>query len=489
MTNLLNEDLGELVLQAAIASRDVYAALASKGYERRQDVHAFEENEAGWPSNVESSAGAIRDGAPLDWNGTIGTTRGKSTTFALYISDVPAIQTLADFVGGDTELVSRISATSAYADTAERQKEAVEFDAVRLVRSVLNRAEAQGDTSDENLLAIYSELEPGYLADVLTGDLLFPIALRKLSLDSSLRISDDISIRPLTQEEQLARVVAVGGGSDANPFLVAAATHVVVLENREIDNGQGPLKRLIRFRYTPPGVTDADLVCEALTIASGLDVGYAQVCILPKGWADNTWKLALPPISNVATVAKYPLRLNDRGWLEQHDPIPLEALERLPQIFAALKSTDRRAQLASRRLAQTARRDRADDVLIDACIGIEALLGQQHSELVHRMGLRAATALSAVGWDSATAYEVLKKVYEHRSTIVHGGEPKKPTIAISGKEYSTRDTAVYLLRALLKAHLSTVPPWTPESLDDDLHGALAERQAARKASGPPIEVE
>jgi hypothetical protein len=481
MTDFINADLAALMMRATTSARDVYAALPTKGYQRRQEVHLYEENEAGWPSNVRSSARATKDDGPLDWHSIIGTVKGKSTTYALYISNVPGLQELIDFVLGDDELAARISAMSTQAKDEEHQKERVAHDLLLLVRSVLNRAEALGDTADERLSDVYAELEPSILSNELNGDLLFPIALRKLDTDTEIYVSPDIVIEPLTRDVQLARAISVGGSSDVNPFLVAAATHAIVLKNQKFANAEGPLRRILSFYYAPPGMAAADLVCEALSIASGLDVGYSQVCLRPNGWADETWRLGLPAITDPATVTRYPRRLNEQGWNKQHDPISAEALERLPAIFLALESADRRAQLASRRLAQTSRRERADDVLIDACIGIEALLGKEHAELVHRMGLRAATALSAVGWKPTVAYEALKKIYAYRSTIVHGDEPKKTTVTIDGEEYSAHLTAVNLLRELLKAHVSAVPPWTPDSLDEDLHEALAERQVSRTA--------
>jgi hypothetical protein len=185
-------------------------------------------------------------------------------------------------------------------------------------------------------------------------------------------------------------------------------------------------------------------------------------------------------------VRKYPVATNERGWLRQHEPVSADALGRLPAVYAALRSTDRRAQLASRRLAQTAQRTLRDDVLIDACIGIEALLGEEHAELVHRMSLRAATALSAVGWRPATAAEMLKKVYGYRSALVHGDLPKKQTITIEGNAYSPSSTAVFMLRVLLDAHLSSTPPWTPSSLDAALFEALSE---TRPAAEPQLTIE
>jgi hypothetical protein len=113
-----------------------------------------------------------------------------------------------------------------------------------------------------------------------------------------------------------------------------------------------------------------------------------------------------------------------------------------------------------------------EDVLLDACIGIEALLGEQHDELVHRMGLRAATALAPHTMEAARAYDVLKKVYNHRSKIVHGTETTDPTIAIGEDKYSAKSVAVLLLRVLLRSHLASSPSWTPADLDTQLFKAL-----------------
>ena len=105
---------------------------------------------------------------------------------------------------------------------------------------------------------------------------------------------------------------------------------------------------------------------------------------------------------------------------------------------------------------------------------------------MHRMSLRAATALSAVGWRPATTAELLKKVYGYRSAIVHGDVPKKSTISFQGKEYSPSATAVYLLRVLLDAHLSSTPPWTPSSLDLALFEALSSSSGTPLESGGPV---
>jgi len=468
------------MLAAAQKSRDFYVTQGDRGYASRQDVYVYEENEAGWPAAVRSKKTPAVADAPLNWQHIVGREKGPLCKVAP--QDVPELQELIDLIYKDPELGLVLNGLASKTDDDQVRRSLVSFDTLHKVGALLSRAAALGDLGDENLGRIYDQIEPGLLAKELRGDLLFPIALHRVEADGIVEVAQGITIEPLSSQTQIAR--AVSHGADVNAYLVAAATHAIVLHDRSFDNSEGALVRQIRMHYAPPGLDQADLVCEAISIATGFDVGYAQVCIRPDGWADDDWVMDLPPISRAATVERYPLSLNDRGWLKEQKVIDGKSLELLPDIFAALTTTDRRAQLASRRLAQTARRTNADDILIDACIGIEALLGEQHSELMHRMGIRAATALSARGWEPSLTYEVLTTVYGYRSKIVHGAVPKKPTISVNGKEYGPGATAVDLLRELLRAHLTSTPPWTPTSLDEELFATLANRDLG---SAPEVE--
>ena len=480
MVDLIDPELGRLVIAAAIAAQECRAARPVGGYVPTQDVYLSKENEAGWPANVRSGTDKVADGAPLDWRGLL-QFREKTASYQIDPTDVPALGELARYVYADAELAARVSPLFAYADDDAMRERVVGSEAVLLVGTILNRAEALGDTRPEYLSELYAEIEKGLLADELSGALLFPLALTRLEAELPFEIADGITLEEITPQLQLARAVSIGA-NEVNPYLVAAATHMLVIEGVVFDNSNGHLHRQISAQYQMPGASTADLVCEALSIVSGRPIGYAQICLKPDDWTSNSWRCDLPVVESVATVTKYPVSLNDRGWLKQYDDISSETLARLPAAFAALRSTDRRAQLASRRLAQAAQRTEPDDILIDACIGIEALLGKEHAELVHRMGLRAATALSAIGWKSTVAYEASKKVYDYRSAIVHGDEPKKKTITIAGDHFSPASTAVYLLRTLLDAHLFSEPPWTPATLDSALFDAITAASAPDPAS-------
>lgn len=478
MPDPIDVKLASLMLTAAAAVRAKYDALGPQSYERRQEPIIYSENAEGWPSTVTGSFGKEKPVTPLDWRSIASSAKGNY--YKLSAEDVPELQVLIDYVAREPDVRKRVAhlANDVADETAEKM---IAFDTVRLLTGIMNRAEALKDTSDACFGSLYLEVERGLLAPTLSGDLLFPIALRRLNVDSIVQVADNISIEPLTTELQRARATSGGGSSDVNPYLVAAATHMIVVRAVSLDNSEGALRRQIRLHYAPPGLETADHVCEALSIASGLSVGYAQVCFRPADWADD-WRLDLPPLVRLATVQKYPVTLDDRGWLKQHDPIGGDALSKLPAYYAALSKTNRRAQLASRRLAQSTRRELSDDIIIDACIGIEALLGEQKDELSHRMGLRAATALSVVGWKPNFAYDLLKKVYGHRSKIVHGDVPATPNITIDGQTFTAKAGAVFLLSRLLDAHLRSDPPWSPQSLDLELFDQLAKRDAQHEVA-------
>ena len=380
------------------------------------------------------------------------------------VADIPEIVAVLEFLARRPEIASKISGLTP-SPPAEAAPTIREFDAVRFITEIAERCDATGQSTRD----VYLELERGTLAPHLGADVLVPITLVTLDLDEPVDLGEDVSIEPLSEEVQRARATAIQGS--VNAFLVSAATHAVVLKNRTFDNARGPLVRRILMDLKPPHGEDIEQVFQALQIVSGQQVGYVQICLRPIGWADG-WLGDLPPIESVGSVSRLPNELSDRGWNDTPLRVTSADVSNLADTYTALRGTHPRGRLAARRLFQSALRSTSEDALLDACIGIEALLGEEHDELVHRMGLRASVALASLGWSAERAYEVLKKVYGHRSKIVHGTEPSNATITIDGKKYETASTAIYLLRSLLQSHLRANPTWTPKSLDAALNVAI-----------------
>jgi hypothetical protein len=222
--------------------------------------------------------------------------------------------------------------------------------------------------------------------------------------------------------------------------VVDAATHAIVVRT-EIDN-PGPTARVFgRVQQPALRLDQADLVCEARRVLSGRSLGVAQLLVRPVGWADS-WTHDLPALEVHGTIRRYPEWFDDFGWRRPADLIPRDRLDRLPGAFRALSVAEPQVRLASRRLSQARLRNNEDDQIVDACIGLEALLSSGRDELSHRLSLRAAAALAShptTPWRAGLVYAAMRRVYEHRSTVAHGGEvkPAKRTFKVGTLELQT----------------------------------------------------
>ncbi|SKC50415.1 HEPN domain-containing protein [Plantibacter cousiniae (nom. nud.)] len=464
----MHPKLADLMIEAALGMYTFgQEALAKGSYLPRAEEVPYKQNEQGWPSITRSYYSLGGKSELVEWTRVFGAEKNQVLKFD--VSDVPALAPLIDEAVADKTLDRAFDPLGMSRHDAATRRRLVAGGAVREAATLLMRAEALGLVSAATLRDVYAQWERGHFKSEVAGDLMFPILLMRFDVADRFEVGPGVSIERIPESIHRMRSLPMGHG-DVNPFLASAATHALVLHDQRFDNSDGPLARRIRFDLQAPGKKDADLFFQALSIASGEESGYAQICLRPDDWATD-WQLDLPPLELISSLVAYPQSFNG-GWNGEGVSIDAEALAGLPALFAGLQSTTSRARLAARRLRQSSTRERREDIVIDACIGIEALVGEEHDELVHRMGLRASVALSKVGWSARRAYDVLKKVYGHRSKIVHGTEPKNAMMTIDGEEYEVTATAVFLLRSLLQAHLSATPPWSPASLDADLFEAI-----------------
>lgn len=465
MTQPIDDEFCNVILAAVRAVREfVLDPERDLGHVSRRAVPKFRTNEHGWPSVASSFLRSGGAADPMDWSSLFGHTVGRgSAKFA--ISEVQELQDVADYVRDHPLLAEKVSPTSTRAEDDERAAVLRTNDVIALVATIIERSIATGEAEHE----VYLQHERALLADTLIADVLAPIALVMLDLEESVELGQDVWIEPLDEATHRARAVDTFGSE--NPYFVSAATHAVVLRAREFDNSRGSVFRQISLELQPRYVEQIEQVFQALTIASEQPTGYAQLLLRPRDWADR-WVGDLPAIQSVGTMHRYPTSLGDRGWNKEPLHISHDRLEALPATYQALTKSSRRGQLAARRLFGSALRTDVEDVILDACIGVEALLVEEPGELVHRMGLRAAVALAPHGWGAERAHEVLKKVYSHRSKIVHGTERKDSTIKLGEIDYSTDEVAVFLLGRLLQSHLAESPAWTPKTLDQRLFDSV-----------------
>jgi hypothetical protein len=465
MDTLHRPDIFERIIEVDQQARK---ALVNAIWIPRVATVAYKENQFGWPATVKSGREWPQTG-PIDWNAIVRYKKKLATE--LDLDDLPALRRLvADFTA-DPEYARRFDPISPGipGDLGRRLSES---SAVILASRVMTRAECE--LGPDALRRAFTQLEHGALAPQLKVDVVAPLLLT--SFEGSLDLGNGVAIEPLAEDFQRARAHDVST-SDINPFLAAAATHAVVLHDRSFDNADGASLLVMQSNAESLNLDLVDRVCQAIEISTGRATGYGPIYLRPHGWATD-WDGDLPAIEHAMTVRRYPSSFDDRQWNRQRNVLPVPNPDALRLIYERLLSGEPRARLASDRLFQSSRRADMADILLDACIGIEALVGQGRDELVHRMSQRAAAALSAYAGaenpaDPQAVYALLKKVYDQRSRLVHGGTLKSDRIAFKGQDFgSVSSVASMILRELLRAHLLAIPAWSPEDLDRMLLDAL-----------------
>jgi len=457
-----DDGLWTMTLAAVRAADRVTAEhLADDGYCSRVEVPEVGRYDSGWP-RLSRSFG-VPDKGPPQRSSLFGTTQSILRPFAY--DDVPELVGLIQYVGQRPDLRARLTSDR----VGERQDWLIDFEAAQLPLTLLDRMYAVGAHDDVALLALYRERETAWLSDRLPVERVFPLALTALDLDEALVIDDRTRIEPLDDGTHAARAPRSTGGLDAVPApVIDAATHAIIITD-EIEN-PGPGGRIFGTgRQLDLRVDQAELICQALRVLTAQGLGFAQLLLRPLGWADS-WTHNLPAMEVHGTVRRYPDWFDNYGWLRPPDPLPRDLVGRLPAVVSGLSTSDGNVQLAARRLSQARLRNDEDDRIIDACIGLEALLSKDRDELSHRLSLRAAAALSShptEPWRASVVYAAMKRIYEHRSTVVHGGsvKPAKRTFSVGSLSLPNGPLACRLLGQLLLDVLERPGGWTPDSLD------------------------
>lgn len=470
-TDLLRPDLWELLLPGLLAARAAGRTYTeTAGYVPRQSLTVYQENDAGWPHTTADRLSTGTKGA-LDWSELFGLKEGRLTH--LLVADIPDLASSLREIGrraiADGELLQGLSMLAPRMDVDER-REQVEFETLRfLVGEILNRADAIGAETEDEVRRIYVELEQSRFAAKLSGDVVVPLIAVTFDLHEPLQICSDSWIEPLTEADHRARALPWSGQGAVNPWVAAGATHAVVTRGVHFTN---TVNHLLRMPRVPPefatGIVES--VAEAIDIVAEQTTGYAQVLVRPHGWADS-WTEDLPPLWSAWTGRAYPEELNDRRWDKSFEPITAVDTDQIARISQSLISAPNNVRIAARRCRRVSFRDDAEDRLLDAAIGLEALLGKEPDALTHRLAQRAAAALADL-LPPENTYSLAKQFYGVRSKVAHGATPKRTTCRLGEREWSAVGVGRFLLRELLKSRLLAEDPWDPESLDTKMLRAV-----------------
>ncbi|HEY0071605.1 MAG TPA: hypothetical protein VGE04_16695 [Chloroflexia bacterium] len=325
--------------------------------------------------------------------------------------------------------------------------------------------------SEELFKELYLQFERGFLDDHLPIDIVVPVLFTKFDFDL-IELAEGIFIERMEDAFQIARVMLAASTYRDAGLSIAPATHALVMRGWQTRSTYHlEISNLAHYPSSYP--TDIiDRFFAALRIAADVDTGYSQLLMRPMGWIQHS-RAYLPPLEGALT-RKYPARLDGR----QEEPVPTisaDVAAQVGQLFRALDSTDnQKLVLAASRLNMCLLRENEVDAILDATIGMEALLSNDSQEVIHKLSLRMAALAPlsrAVMPAPVQVFRAMKKIYSYRSKVAHGNAPgtKEQSITIEGiGELPTLHAAVMFLRMALSVLLEKQQYLQPEKIDEEL---------------------
>jgi hypothetical protein len=156
-----------------------------------------------------------------------------------------------------------------------------------------------------------------------------------------------------------------------------------------------------------------------------------------------------------------PLDVGRYGFLDRNVPLGtyIVAENEIPSLCEHARNIfglrEPAMEAACARLADAEARFRPQDQILDAVIGMEALLlagldrEDRRSELKYRFSLNYSTLFNSPE-ERWRAYKVAKALYDHRSTIAHGGDMPVKDVRVGDEKLTLHETATRAKNTLRK---------------------------------------
>lgn len=330
------------------------------------------------------------------------------------------------------------------------------------------------DFSEESFTLIYEPLARCLFDEELFLDICIPILFLKFDFDQ-VELSPNTRLERMSDEFQLARAPLSAYGPGVHKSVLPAATHMLVLKNWHIKNHSVWLLSELVSDITAYPLDHIDNFFAALRIVTNFSTGYAQVLMRPRGWTHH-YKTHLPPLEGTSIKA-YPSSFENYYWLNKDIPIVNEEIaQEVGAIFLRLLDIiENSVHIAARRLNLCFLRDDDIDSILDATIGLEALLSDDNrQEMTHKLAMRVGALIKLAKSPQKSPYEVfqdVKKIYGYRSAVVHGStdaHKRREIVSSDNRRIPVTPLAVDYLRMALHALIEYPQYRQPAKIDEEL---------------------
>ncbi|WP_415841491.1 hypothetical protein, partial [Paenibacillus xylanexedens] len=346
-----------------------------------------------------------------------------------------------------------------------------------LVDAYLHTYDVESEWKVGNFIELYEPIEEFIFAEKLYYDIYIPILFTKFEFEDCVgNETGDIEIVKIDDNLQLSRSSIQQHGSPISSSILNGASHALKIKGFSI---AGKLSYFdVNQHFSEITMYPIDKINSFFNsmriITFNSDLGYAQVLAVPVGWTEK-YNAFLSSIYGT-TIRSYPKVFENYYWLKTEFTTINEDLAKdilnLFERFDLVKH--HKLQLANRRLNMCVLREEEEDSILDATIAMEALLSDGGTgELTHKLALRMATIFKISPITSYTpdmVFDIVKKIYAYRSSIVHGGKVKNQEITLQelGLTLPTPRLAIILLKIAMKVLIDNPIYFNPKLLDLEL---------------------
>lgn len=305
----------------------------------------------------------------------------------------------------------------------------------------------------------------------LSIEICTPILFLRFPFDDY-QISEGISIKRISREQQLARFNVKSFNTSVHDVVLSSATHALVFKNWSVQNSEAMLHFDILKQPRAYPIELIDQFFAALRIVSSFSCGYGQIYSIANGWQAEC-KANLPYMQGF-TIRSYPSHFEDYCWNAEEIPsISLDLMGKIKNTYSAILSAKENSiRLSINRLNRCFIRDHEEDMVLDATIALEALLSDGNQEMTHKLAMRIGALArfdSLICRTPKQAFQDIKKIYSFRSAIVHGSKnvEKSRMIKIEPeKVVPAENLAIDYLRMVLRILLENPSYREPNNIDE-----------------------
>ncbi len=353
----------------------------------------------------------------------------------------------------------RVSKYSAAGEDYHLTDEQVEFFFIRMFASTVDMCMHKlidGDFSQNWFKAYFREIERGIFDEKLEVDLIIPIIGLSFDFPHYWLDEQKVGIFKMDLEFQEARHLDQQFHIKVPTYVARFSSHAFMLKGRTIEN-DGYMQTTYQAQFLiKREISLINSLFGLLKAATGHSTGYAQVIVHPLMWTPE-YVAHLPAVIS-QSVRAYPSYFDDGVWRTKPDIVSSNYLDSISEILTATSIfNSKKMRLAVSRLNSCLLRETEEDQILDACIGLEALFGDEDKqEMTHKLALRIAgvTHLFERGeYLKKDVFKAVKTIYGYRSAVAHGktSNSKNQVVEVGGQKFPTVQFAIDLLRETIIA--------------------------------------